>query len=429
VDQTLDDDDQNRDVDVCDPWQHFYPLISREARVRVSLDLERVRSETPACTDRIHLNNAGAALMPAPVYDAIVQHLTRERELGGYEAADEAQADIERVYRDVARVVGAQPRNIAIVENASVAFTQALASFDLRPGDRVVTSRVDYVSQQLTLLALKKRVAIEIDIAEDLPDGGVDPQSIADLARHPACRLVAVCWMPTNSGLVQDVRAVGEVCAQLRVPFLLDACQAIGQIPVDVMKLRCDFLTATARKFLRGPRGIGFLFASDAVLDKGLYPITLDSQGGDWTGPASFDLVPSARRYENWEFAYALVLGLGAAARYALAQDIVACGARASSLAARLRDSLAGMPGCRVLDRGRTKSAIATATFEGWDSQYLVTRLRQSKVNTSATFRRWAWFDMTDKGVEHAVRISPHYYNTEEEIDRFIEIVREIVGR
>jgi selenocysteine lyase/cysteine desulfurase len=397
--------------------------------MRVSLDLERVRSETPACADRIHLNNAGAALMPAPVYDAIVKHLSRERELGGYEAADEAQADVDRVYCDVARVVGAQARNIAIVENASVAFTQAVASFDLQPGDRVVTSRVDYVSQQLTLLALKKRLGVEIDIASDLPEGGVDPQSIADLARHPKCRIVAVCWMPTNSGLVQDVRAVGEVCAQLRVPFLLDACQAIGQIPVDVTDLRCDFLTATARKFLRGPRGIGFLFVSDAALDQGLYPVTLDSQGAQWTGPASFDLVPSARRYENWEFAYALVMGLGAAARYALAQDIGACGARASSLAGRLRDSLAAISGCRVLDRGSTTSAIVTATFEGWDSQVLVMRLRELKVNTSATFRRWAWFDMTDKGIEHAVRISPHYYNTDEEIDRFIGIVREIVRR
>jgi selenocysteine lyase/cysteine desulfurase len=397
--------------------------------MRVSLDLERVRSETPACADRIHLNNAGAALMPAPVYEAIVTHLGRERELGGYEAADEAQADVDRVYSDVARVVGAHARNIAIVENASVAFTQAIASFDLQPGDRVVTSRVDYVSQQLTLLALNKRFGIEIDIASDLPEGGVDPQSIADLARHPKCRFVAVCWMPTNSGLVQDVRAVGEVCAQHRIPFLLDACQAIGQMPVDVTELRCDFLTATARKFLRGPRGIGFLFVSDGALDQGLYPVTLDSQGAQWTGPASFDLVPSARRYENWEFAYALVLGLGAAARYAIAQDIGACGARASSLAARLRDSLAGIPGCRVLDRGRTKSAIATAAFAGWDSQDVVTRLRESKVNTSATFRRWAWFDMTDKGVEHAVRISPHYYNTEEEIDQFIEIVRGIVHR
>jgi selenocysteine lyase/cysteine desulfurase len=397
--------------------------------MHVSLDLERVRSETPACAQRIHLNNAGAALMPTPVYEAIVKHLSRERELGGYEAADEAQADIDHVYSDVARVVGAQARNIAIVENASVAFTQAIASFDLLPGDRVVTSRVDYVSQQLTLLALKKRLGIEIDIAQDLAEGGVDPQSIADLARHPRCRLVAVCWMPTNSGLVQDVRAVGEICAQRRIPFLLDACQAIGQIRVDVSELRCDFLTATARKFLRGPRGIGFLFVSDAALDQGLYPITLDSQGAQWSGAADFDLVPTARRYENWEFAYALVLGLGAAARYALAQDIVLCGARAFALAARLRDSLARIPGCRVLDRGRTTSAIATAAFEGCDSQDVVTRLRESNVNTSATFRRWAWFDMTDKGVEHAVRISPHYYNTEEEIDRFIEIVRRVVRR
>jgi selenocysteine lyase/cysteine desulfurase len=200
-----------------------------------------------------------------------------------------------------------RPRNIAIVENASVAFTQAVASFDLERGDRVVTSRADYVSQQLMLLALKKRLGIEIDIAADLPEGGVDPQSIGDLARHPRCRFVAVCWMPTNSGLIQDVHTVGEVCAHVGVPFVLDACQAVGQVPVEVTTLRCDFLTATARKFMRGPRGIGFLFVSDAALDRGWYPVTLDSQGARWTRPTSFELVPTAQRYENWEFAYALL--------------------------------------------------------------------------------------------------------------------------
>jgi selenocysteine lyase/cysteine desulfurase len=397
--------------------------------VPLSLDIDRVRSETPGCKEWIHLNNAGAGLMPTPVYEAIVAHLTRERDLGGYEAADDVRDDVGDVYSDVARVVGADARNIAIVENASVAFTQAIGSFDLKCGDRVVISRADYVSHQLTLLALKQRLRIEVDIAEDLREGGVDPQSIAELARHPKCRFVAVCWMPTNSGLVQDVQSVGEVCARAGIPFVLDACQAVGQTVVDVTRLRCDFLTATARKFLRGPRGIGFLFVSDAMLDRGLYPVTLDSQGAQWTGPDSFELVPTARRYENWEFAYALVLGLGAAARYAAEQDIRVSGHRASALAERLRGRLANIPGCRVLDRGQPTSAIVSAAFDWSDSEVLVRRLRDHGINTSATFRRWAWYDMTDKGVEHAVRMSPHYYNTEEEIDRVVDIVQEIASK
>jgi selenocysteine lyase/cysteine desulfurase len=397
--------------------------------VPLSLDIDRVRFDTPGCKEWIHLNNAGAALMPTQVYEAIVAHLTRERDLGGYEAADDVRGDVEGVYSDVARLVGADARNIAIVENASVAFTQALGSFDLKVGDRVVISRADYVSLQLTLLALRKRLRIEVDIAEDLREGGVDPQSIAELARHPKCRFVAVCWMPTNSGLVQDVQSVGEVCARAGIPFVLDACQAVGQTVVDVTRLRCDFLTATARKFLRGPRGIGFLLVSDAMLDRGLYPVTLDSQGAQWTGPDSFELVPTARRYENWEFAYALVMGLGAAARYAAEHDIRVSGHRASALAERLRGRLANIPGCRVLDRGQPRSAIVSAAFDWCDSEVLVRRLRDYGVNTSATFRRWAWYDMSDKGVEHAVRMSPHYYNTEEEIDRVVDIVQEIASK
>src|SRR4030095_11623303 len=110
--------------------------------------------------------------------------------------------------------------------------------------------------------------------------------------------------------------AIGAACAERGVPFVLDACQAIGQIPIDVGALGCDFLAASARKFLRGPRGIGFLYVSDAALARGVEPLFVDIQGVTWTARDAYEAVADARRFENWEFAHALVLGMGAAARY-----------------------------------------------------------------------------------------------------------------
>src|SRR2546426_11389364 len=257
--------------------------------------LDTWRHDTPGCRDRIHLNNAGAALMPQSVLDTLRRHVEREGEIGGYEAAEEATAAVRETYELVAQLVGAAPRNIALVENATVAFSQALSAFDFHPGDRIVTTRADYPSNQLMYLSLARRAGVETVRADDLPAGGVDPESVRRLARDPRTRLVAVTWVPTNSGLVQDARTVGEVCAELGVPYLVDACQSVGQMAVDVAELQCDYLAATGRKFVRGPRGIGFLYASDRMLQRGAFPLFVDMRGADWTEPDAFRLAEIGR--------------------------------------------------------------------------------------------------------------------------------------
>lgn len=373
------------------------------------------------------MNNAGAALQPRPVIEAMEAHLRREAEIGGYEAADEADDRVAAVYGDVARLLGARPANVAIVENATVAIAQALAAFDFRPGDRIVTTSTDYVSNQIMYLSLARRLKVEIVRAADLPEGGVDPDSVRQLASAPHCRLVAVSWVPTNSGLVQPVEAVGAVCDSLGVPYLVDACQAVGQIPIDVTRLRCDYLGATARKFLRGPRGVGLLYVSDRALARGDHPMLLDMRGADWTAPDAFALTPDARRFENWEFAYALMLGLGAAARYAQTVGVAEAGRRARVLAVRARERLARIPGVRVLDRGAEPCAIVTAEVRGWDASDIVTRLRQRGINTNASIRAYGVIDFDKKGVQSALRISPHYYNTAEEVDACVAAVDDLV--
>ena len=390
------------------------------------VELDRWRRDTPGCRDRIHLNNAGAGLMPRPVLDALTEHLAREAAIGGYEAADEAEPRVRETYALVAQLVGTAPRNIALVENATVAFSQALSAFDFHPGDRIVTTRADYPSNQLMYLSLAQRAGVETVRADDLPEGGVDPESVRRLARDPRTRLVALSWVPTNSGLVQDAPAVGAVCAELDVPYLVDACQTVGQMAIDVHALRCDFLAATGRKFLRGPRGIGFLYVSDRLLERGAFPLFLDMRGADWIDPDAFRLADGARRFENWEFAYALVVGLGAAARYALAAGRPGH-ERAWRLAALLRERLGAVPEARVLDRGRERCAIVTLDVRGRDATELELQLRERGVNASSADRKSGVLDMDDKRATTVLRFSPHYYNTEDELDSAIATLFDLV--
>lgn len=381
--------------------------------------VERWRRETPASARRIHLNNAGAALPPQSVVDAMTGHLLREAEIGGYEAAEEAAGRLAEVYEHLARVIGASPREIAVVENATVAFSLALSAFDFQPGDVLVTTRSDYTSNWIMYLALRDRRGVQVLAAEDLPEGGASPESVRELAAHPRCRLVAVSWVPTNSGLVQPVPEIGEVCRELSVPYLVDACQAIGQIPIDVARVGCDYLAVTARKFLRGPRGIGFLYVSERRLAEGVYPLGVDMRGARRVGTDGFELADGARRFENWEFPYALVLGMGEAARYALEAGIERTGDRARELAASVREKLSAIPGVRVWDRGPRLCAIATASVEGKDMTDLMHRLRARGVNVSVS--------ASEDGSETPVlRISPHYYNTPEEIDAAVAAIEEL---
>jgi selenocysteine lyase/cysteine desulfurase len=372
------------------------------------------------------------------VLEATVGYLRREAELGGYETVDAAEEELTAARGHLARLVGAGTGNLAVVENATVATAQALSAFDFEPGDSLITSRIDYPSNQIMYLSLARRRGLRVLRADDLPEGGVDPASVARLlAREPRCRLVSVSWVPTNSGLVQDVAGVAEVCERAGVPLLVDACQAVGQIPVDAPALGCDYLAATGRKFLRGPRGTGFLYVSDRALARGDHPLLPDLRGAEWSEADRYDLAPDARRFENWEFSHALVLGLGEAARYALEVGVEAGGARARRLAQEARRRLAALPGARVLDRGWDRSdsgpgaeppaAIVSVAFDGRDANDLVAALRERRVHTSASTRTSGVLDMDDKGVASTLRVSPHYYNTEDELDTLVEALEEIL--
>jgi selenocysteine lyase/cysteine desulfurase len=390
-------------------------------------ELARWRVDTPGSERVIHLNNAGAALQPAAVRDAVLRHLELEQEIGGYEAADARVDALRDAYEVVGRLIGASGHNVAMQQNSTVAFAQAFAAFDLRRGDLILTSRADYASNQIMYLALSRRVGVEVVRAPDAPEGGIDPQAVRELIRRRRPTLLALSWIPTNSGLVQPAEPIGEICREADIPYILDACQAVGQMPVDVGRLHCDYLAAATRKFMRGPRGVGFLYVSDRALEAGAYPLTVDMHGADWTDPETFALKPDARRFEQWEISHALVLGAGAAAGYALEVGIGKARERSWGLAASVRERLAEMDGIRVLDRGRSLCAIATAELGGRNAEQVKLALRARGINTSSPLREDAVIDMDEKRAASAIRISPHYYNTADEIDRALAALAEVL--
>ena len=359
--------------------------------------------------------------------DAVAAHLAFESEVGGYEAADARAKELHHAYESVARLLGAKARNVAMQQNSTVAFAQAFAAFDFAPGDLILTSRADYASNQIMYIALARRQGVEFVRAPDAPEGGIDPQAVRELIARRRPKLVALSWIPTNSGLVQPAEQVGEICREADVPYIVDACQAVGQMPVDVSRLHCDYLAGTARKFLRGPRGVGFLYVSDRAIAAGAYPLTVDMHGATWSDPDEFELRPDARRFESWEMGFALVLGTGAAADYALEVGIETAHQRAWELAKYARERLAAVDGVRVLDRGPALCAIATAEVKGRSGDELKLALRARRINTSAPLREDAVIDMDDKGTASALRVSPHYYNSADEIDTAVAALEELM--
>lgn len=391
--------------------------------------LSRLRTDTPAFAATpagmpglIHLNNAGAALPPMPVLRAMQDYLSLEARAGGYETADAKATEIAGFYDAFARLVHARPHNIAFAASATDAYARALSAIPFRPGDSILTTENDYVSNQIAFLALQKRFGIQLFRARDTAQGGVDVDDFEQLLKKHRPVLAAVTHVPTNSGLVQPVETIGKICRAHGVWYLVDACQSAGQMALDVERIGCDFLSATLRKFMRGPRGAGFLYASDRVLEAGLEMLLPDMRSADWTGPDEYRTVPSARRFEYWEASPALVLGSKAAAEYALAVGMDWIETRVKKLAGLTRERLRALPGVQVLDKGPELCGIVTAHAAHWEPKQLMEKLRAENIHCRVSPLLVAQIDFPRKGVSWALRVSPHYYNTEEEIERMVEV-------
>ena len=385
------------------------------------MNLQQIRQDTPGVAHRVHLNNAGAGLMPNSVLQAMTGYLTREAEIGGYEAAAEAAPVLDGVYDSVARLVGAARDEIALVENATVAWQLAFYALAFRPGDRILTARAEYAANYVAFLQVARRTGAVIEVIPDDADGVLDPAALERMI-DGRVRLIAMTWVPTNGGLINPAEEVGRIARRHDILYLLDACQAVGQMPVSVETIGCDVLTATGRKFLRGPRGTGFLYMRRALLQS-LEPAMIDHFAAPWVAPDRYALRPDARRFETWENNYAARLGLGVAIDLALSLGLESIEARCQQLSTRLREGLRAVNAVDVRDLGPRCASIVTFTHRSISADDAKARLAKEGFNISVSGPGSTLLDATARGLPPLLRASPHYYNTEDEVDRFLQAV------
>eukprot|EP00051_Salpingoeca_urceolata_P006300 m.83567 g.83567 ORF g.83567 m.83567 type:complete len:448 (-) comp14770_c0_seq1:149-1492(-) len=407
-----------------------HQLLARVANMSTAIDVDKVRSDTPGCRKGlVHLNNAGAALMPSCVLEAQKSYLDLEAQMGGYEAHDASMEQYKAVYKSIAKLINCNADEVACCENATRAWDAAFFALadSFTAGDVVVTGKAEYASNFIPFLQMQRRKGIKIHVVPNDPSGQYDVAQLETFLEGPeggAVRLISLCHIPTNSGLINPAQEVGALARKHGIPFLLDACQSAGQIPLDVQTIQCDALSATSRKFLRGPRGVGFLYVRANSAFAKAEPVMLDLHSASWSGVGEYEVCPTARRYENWERNHAAWLGLGAAVDYALALGLPAISQRLCALASALRTKLSSIPGVEVLDQGASLGGLVTfclpAAGTGGD---LKTKLNQLGFHVSVSDAQSTLLDMTDRGLQEVVRASPHYFNTEEEIGMFAEAI------
>jgi len=392
----------------------------------MSIDIAKIRQQTPGVQTVNHLLASGAALMPQPIIDAITDHIQLEARIGGYEAAAKMSEALDAVYADVAALINAKPQEIALLENATSAWCQAFYALPFKRGDRILTCQAEYAANYVAYLQRAKRDGVLIEVIPNDASGALDVAALAEMLQQPTA-LVSITWVPTNGGLVNPAAEVGKLTHKHGVPYLLDACQAVGQMPVDVREIGCDYLTATGRKFLRGPRGTGFLYIREALI-AATEPAMIDHFAAPWVATNRYELRSDARRFENWENAYALRAGLGAAVRYALEVGIENIQERAWGLAVFLRTQLGTIKGVELRDAGGVQCAIVSFTIQGLEPRETVAALHAQGINIGTSDPDSTRLDSEARDLPVVLRVAPHYYNTEAEIEQLVVALKGLKG-
>lgn len=390
------------------------------------LDVEQARRDTPGCFERVFLDSAGSSLPPTPVVDTVVAHLRREAEVGGYAAANERRDDLAAVKTSLGRLLGAPAESVALSDSASRAWASFFYSVPLQPGDRILLSQAEYAANAVAALQRARTTGARVEVVPSDPSGRIDLDALTGMLDERV-RLVSVVHTPTNSGLVNPVREVADAAHAVGALVLLDACQSVGQLRVDVGELDVDALSGTGRKWLRGPRGTGFLQVRPRLIRE-LEPAMIDLHSAVWTGPDSYECAPDATRFEMWEADVAARLGLGAAVDYLLDLGVDEVVDALTYRAEHLRDGLRRIPGVAVRDLGERLSGIVSFTVDGWEPGALRDALAERSVTVTVSHRSSTLLDMSARHLDAVVRASPHYFVSPADADRFLSAVRTLAA-
>jgi len=389
-------------------------------------EIKQLRAATKGTAKKIHFNNAGSSLPPNVVVETVISYLNEEAACGGYETEARYKDQLDNTYTLVARLINAGKNEIALVENASTAWILAFNGIDFKPGDVVLTCEMEYVTNLIGLLNAKKTLGIEIKVIPNDAQGNFSLEALK-AAISPKTKLIAVTHIPSTAGGMIPIVEIGKIARKHGILYLVDACQSAGQIPVDVKEIGCDMLAVTGRKYLRAPRGTGFLFVRKAVQDQ-LKLIFLDGSTAPIVTENDFKVRDDARRFELYEKNRALILGLGKAVEYALDIGVDRIWQRVQYLADLLRSQLEKIDGITVHDIGDQKCGIVTFSVNGIDSPVIKSLLAEKQINVSVGKAVSTLFYMNKHHLTSIVRASLHYYNTIEEIGVLCEALKSILN-
>lgn len=389
----------------------------------MTMNIDKIRSETPDASSMHFLHNAGSSLTPKPIVDAMIDYLRLEQRLGGYGAAIREAHRLDAVYDSVAKLINASPDEIALVENATVAWQMAFYSLQFAEGDRILTGQSEYGANFVAFLQMAKRTGAVIDVIPSTPGGDLDLNALRQMI-DDRVKLIAITWIPTNGGLTYPAEEIGAIAREAGIPYLLDACQALGQIDVNVEAIGCDMLSATGRKFLRGPRGSGFLYMRRKLMLQ-LEPPMIDHFAAPWVATNQYKLREDAKKFENWENNYAARLGLGLAVDYAMEIGIDQIEKRCRELSSRLRSGLRDA-GVIIRDLGSNPSSIVSFSVDGMDASAVTSAAAARNIVIGMSKPQSTRLDAEARDLPIICRASPHYYNTTDDVDRLIELCADL---